>query len=361
MINKGSALSSVKVKWNVWSIFEDVLTSLDCRPKENRPKCFTALPIKWPQFKTPFCIFLFFSWVVCEHTNYRGRQFLLEQIEIPNWLKFSSLETIGSLYPVRQVCELCTLDPSSLVADKDVSLNASHFFLNFLVRLLQKQHYFRIKNKERGHFMSVQGGVEEMKSGRVVVTPEVEPMSDIWFYQDGFIKNKVSPSIAFKCRRRLTTWRPIISISAGSPRSAGHEHEPPSYGQRRAGSQGRSVDGDPAAHPDVDGSDDRPRHQPHFPRHGAGRQRYRRIFLFSLLWQKVLFSPLRYLTFFYYRFRRQNVRQGPRGDYAGERREAKPAVGGWASLKTPGAAFFTLPSSAFGHLLQVIMNYAAQQ
>lgn len=56
---------------------------------------------------------------------------------------------------------------------------------------MQKRHLFRIKNKERGHFMSIQGGVEEMKSGRVVVTPEVEPMSDIWFYQDGIIKNKV--------------------------------------------------------------------------------------------------------------------------------------------------------------------------
>lgn len=41
--------------------------------------------------------------------------------------------------------------------------------------------------------MSVQGGVEEMKTGRVVVTPEVEVehMSDIWFYRDGLIKNKV--------------------------------------------------------------------------------------------------------------------------------------------------------------------------
>lgn len=57
--------------------------------------------------------------------------------------------------------------------------------------LLQKRHFFRIKNTERGHFMSIQGGVEEMKSGRVVVTPEVEHMSDIWFYQDGLIKNKV--------------------------------------------------------------------------------------------------------------------------------------------------------------------------
>lgn len=56
---------------------------------------------------------------------------------------------------------------------------------------LQRRHFFRIKNKESGFFMSVQGGVEEMKSGRVVVTAEVEPMSDIWFYQDGLIKNKV--------------------------------------------------------------------------------------------------------------------------------------------------------------------------
>lgn len=39
--------------------------------------------------------------------------------------------------------------------------------------------------------MSIQGGVEEMRSGRVVVAEEVEPMSDVWFYQDGLIKNKV--------------------------------------------------------------------------------------------------------------------------------------------------------------------------
>ncbi|XP_070702948.1 serine-rich adhesin for platelets [Pempheris klunzingeri] len=103
------------------------------------------------------------SWVICEHTNYRGRQFLLEPIEITNWPKFSSLQTIGSLYPVRQ-----------------------------------KRHFFRIKYKESGHFMSIQGGVAEMKSGRVVVTPEVESMSDIWFYQDGLIKSKLSPTMSLQ-------------------------------------------------------------------------------------------------------------------------------------------------------------------
>ncbi|XP_032391462.1 uncharacterized protein crybg2 [Etheostoma spectabile] len=102
-------------------------------------------------------------WVICEHSNYRGRQFLLEPIEITNWPKFSSIETIGSMFPVRQ-----------------------------------KRRYLRIKNKERGHFMSVQGGVEEMKTGRVVVTPEAEPLSDIWFYQDGFIKSKLSPTMSLQ-------------------------------------------------------------------------------------------------------------------------------------------------------------------
>uniref|UniRef100_A0A3Q3WJA2 Beta/gamma crystallin 'Greek key' domain-containing protein n=1 Tax=Mola mola TaxID=94237 RepID=A0A3Q3WJA2_MOLML len=102
-------------------------------------------------------------WVVCEHSNYRGRQFLLEPIEITNWLKFSSLQTVGSMFPVRQ-----------------------------------RRRFFRIKNKEQGHFMSVQGGVEEMKSGRVVVSPEAEPMSDVWFYQDGFIKNKLSQTMSLQ-------------------------------------------------------------------------------------------------------------------------------------------------------------------
>uniref|UniRef100_A0A8C4F8Z6 Beta/gamma crystallin 'Greek key' domain-containing protein n=1 Tax=Dicentrarchus labrax TaxID=13489 RepID=A0A8C4F8Z6_DICLA len=102
-------------------------------------------------------------WVICEHSNYRGRQFLLEPIEITNWPKFSSLQTVGSMFPVRQ-----------------------------------KRRFFRIKNKERGHFMSIQGGVEEMKSGRVVVSPEVEPMSDIWFYQDGFLKSKLSPTMSLQ-------------------------------------------------------------------------------------------------------------------------------------------------------------------
>eukprot|EP00063_Salmo_salar_P058226 XP_014033061.1 PREDICTED: uncharacterized protein LOC106588493 isoform X2 [Salmo salar] len=102
-------------------------------------------------------------WVLCEHSNYRGRQFLLEPIEITNWPKFSQLLTIGSMYPVRQ-----------------------------------KRRFFRIKSKERGHFLSIQGGIEKMKSGRVVVIEQVEGMSDIWFYQEGLIKNKLAPTMSLQ-------------------------------------------------------------------------------------------------------------------------------------------------------------------
>lgn len=52
-------------------------------------------------------------------------------------------------------------------------------------------------------------------------------------------------------------------------------HEPSGDGQHRAGGQGGFVDGDPAAHPDLDSQDERPHHQPYFPRHGAGCQRYK--------------------------------------------------------------------------------------
>lgn len=78
---------------------------------------------------------------------------------------------------------------------------------------LQKRNFFRIKNKERGHFMSIQGGVEELKSGRVVVTSEVEPMSDIWFYQDGLIKNKVTYEWKVISIFQTLTWTKFITSS----------------------------------------------------------------------------------------------------------------------------------------------------
>ncbi|XP_026145633.1 uncharacterized protein crybg2 [Carassius auratus] len=114
-------------------------------------------------------------WVLCEHSNYRGRQFLLEPIEITNWHKFSSLSCIGSLYPIRQ-----------------------------------KQRLFRIKNKETGHYISVQGGVEDMKTGRVVVTEQVEAMSDIWLYQDGLIKNKLARTMSLQVMGNVESGAKVV-------------------------------------------------------------------------------------------------------------------------------------------------------
>uniref|UniRef100_A0A671MJ21 Serine-rich adhesin for platelets-like n=1 Tax=Sinocyclocheilus anshuiensis TaxID=1608454 RepID=A0A671MJ21_9TELE len=114
-------------------------------------------------------------WVLCEHSNYRGRQFLLEPIEITNWNKFSSLSCIGSLYPVRQ-----------------------------------KQRLFRIKNKETGHYISVQGGVEDMKTGRVVVTEQVEGMSDVWLYQDGLIKNKLARTMSLQVMGNVESGAKVV-------------------------------------------------------------------------------------------------------------------------------------------------------
>ncbi|XP_028819902.1 beta/gamma crystallin domain-containing protein 2 isoform X2 [Denticeps clupeoides] len=114
-------------------------------------------------------------WVVCEHSNYRGRQFLLEPIEITNWHKFSELSTIGSLYPIRP-----------------------------------KKHFFRIKNKERNHYLSIQGGVEEMKSGRVVVTEGVEGMSDVWYYEDGLIKNKLGPTMSLQVMGNVESGAKVV-------------------------------------------------------------------------------------------------------------------------------------------------------
>ncbi|XP_067282605.1 serine-rich adhesin for platelets [Pseudorasbora parva] len=115
------------------------------------------------------------SWVLCEHSNYRGRQFLLEPIEISNWQKFSSVSCIGSLYPVRQ-----------------------------------KQRLFRIRNRESGQCVSVQGGVEDMKTGRVVVSEQVEGMSDLWLYQDGLIKNKLARSMSLQVMGNVESGAKVV-------------------------------------------------------------------------------------------------------------------------------------------------------
>uniref|UniRef100_A0A8C9G640 Beta/gamma crystallin 'Greek key' domain-containing protein n=1 Tax=Pavo cristatus TaxID=9049 RepID=A0A8C9G640_PAVCR len=95
-------------------------------------------------------------WVLCEHGDFRGRQWLLECTEITNWLTYSGLQHVGSLYPIRQ-----------------------------------RRIYFRIRSKELQLYLSVPDDVEDMKAGRVVVSSLNEQSSSVWYYEDGLLKNQV--------------------------------------------------------------------------------------------------------------------------------------------------------------------------
>uniref|UniRef100_A0A8B9B9S3 Crystallin beta-gamma domain containing 2 n=1 Tax=Anser brachyrhynchus TaxID=132585 RepID=A0A8B9B9S3_9AVES len=95
-------------------------------------------------------------WVLCEHGDFRGRQWLLDCTEITNWLTYSGLQHVGSLYPIRQ-----------------------------------RRVYFRIRSKELELYLSVPDDVEDMKAGRVVVSSLSEQSSSVWYYEDGLLKNQV--------------------------------------------------------------------------------------------------------------------------------------------------------------------------
>uniref|UniRef100_A0A8D0KUH3 Beta/gamma crystallin 'Greek key' domain-containing protein n=1 Tax=Strix occidentalis caurina TaxID=311401 RepID=A0A8D0KUH3_STROC len=95
-------------------------------------------------------------WVLCEHGDFRGRQWLLDCTEITNWLTYSGLQHVGSLYPIRQ-----------------------------------RRIYFRIRSRELELYLSVPDDVEDMKAGRVVVSSLSEQSSSVWYYVDGLIKNQV--------------------------------------------------------------------------------------------------------------------------------------------------------------------------
>lgn len=102
-------------------------------------------------------------WVLCEHGDFRGRQWLLDCTEITNWLTYSGLQHVGSLYPIRQ-----------------------------------RRIYFRIRSRALGLFLSVPDDVEDMKAGRVVVSSLSEQSSSVWYYEDGLIKNQVAPTMSLQ-------------------------------------------------------------------------------------------------------------------------------------------------------------------
>ncbi|XP_009980956.1 PREDICTED: absent in melanoma 1-like protein, partial [Tauraco erythrolophus] len=102
-------------------------------------------------------------WVLCEHGDFRGRQWLLDCTEITNWLTYSGLQHVGSLYPIRQ-----------------------------------RRIYFRIRSRELELYLSVPDDVEDMKAGRVVVSSLSEQSNSVWYYEDGLIKNQVAPNMSLQ-------------------------------------------------------------------------------------------------------------------------------------------------------------------
>ncbi|XP_067402642.1 beta/gamma crystallin domain-containing protein 1 isoform X2 [Emydura macquarii macquarii] len=96
-------------------------------------------------------------WIIYEYSNYRGRQILLSPNKIPDWRELSGCQQIGSLRP-----------------------------------LLQKRVYFRLRSKETGQFMSIDGNVDDLSLLRIQVTEDSRTDDQIWVYQDGFIKCRMA-------------------------------------------------------------------------------------------------------------------------------------------------------------------------
>ncbi|XP_016075000.1 PREDICTED: absent in melanoma 1-like protein [Miniopterus natalensis] len=103
------------------------------------------------------------TWVLCEHSDFRGRQWLVGSCEITNWLTYSGTQRVGSLYPIKQ-----------------------------------RRAYFRLWNVALRGFLAVPDHVEDMKAGRVVVSEPGAGGSCIWYYEDGLLKNQVAPTMSLQ-------------------------------------------------------------------------------------------------------------------------------------------------------------------
>eukprot|EP00062_Callorhinchus_milii_P001827 gi/632937399/ref/XP_007899486.1/ PREDICTED: beta/gamma crystallin domain-containing protein 3-like [Callorhinchus milii] len=94
-------------------------------------------------------------WVVFEHANFRGRQLLLDSTENINWIKFSGWTSVGSVRPINQ-CRV----------------------------------YFRIKNRAKGTFMTIDENLEDPRASKLSVCQYNGKPTQMWFYCRGLIKSK---------------------------------------------------------------------------------------------------------------------------------------------------------------------------
>ncbi|XP_062980908.1 beta/gamma crystallin domain-containing protein 1 [Elgaria multicarinata webbii] len=109
-------------------------------------------------------------WIIYEHNNYKGRQILLTPKKIPNWYESSGYRKIGSLRP-----------------------------------LLQKRVYFRLRNKETGKFMSIDGNIDDLNLLRIQITDDTKSDEQVWVYHDGFIKCRLAEDFCLTIVGNLIT------------------------------------------------------------------------------------------------------------------------------------------------------------
>ncbi|KAM5180697.1 beta/gamma crystallin domain-containing protein 2 [Mantella aurantiaca] len=102
-------------------------------------------------------------WILYEHSDFRGRQWLLEHTQIPNWKLYSGVQRIGSLCPIRQ-----------------------------------RKVYFRLRNHVLGLFLCVPEPPEDVKAARVQLSEPQEGSCDLWFYEEGRIKNQLVPQMSLQ-------------------------------------------------------------------------------------------------------------------------------------------------------------------
>ncbi|XP_026582448.1 beta/gamma crystallin domain-containing protein 1 isoform X1 [Pseudonaja textilis] len=109
-------------------------------------------------------------WIIYEHHNYKGRQILLTPKKISKWKETHGYHKIGSLRP-----------------------------------LLQRQVYFRLRNKETGKFMAADGNMDDLSLLRIQAVEDNKSGEQIWVYQDGFIKCRGAEDICLTIVGNLIT------------------------------------------------------------------------------------------------------------------------------------------------------------